>query len=66
MGTLFTGAMIIGLLLLIAGVTGIFLTFINFTSGSPYWIQGNLTYGTFTAVGLTIIVLLTITGPEFE
>jgi len=66
MSTLFTGAMIIGLLLLIAGATGIFLTFTNFASGSPYWIQGNLTYGTFTAVGLVIIVLLTITGPEFE
>ncbi len=66
MGTLFTGTMIIGLLLLITGVTGIFLTFINFAMGNPYWIQGNLTYGTFTAVGLVIIVLLVIMGPEFE
>ncbi|MFQ6121829.1 MAG: hypothetical protein ACE5LA_02045 [Dehalococcoidales bacterium] len=66
MGILFTGATIIGLLLLIAGGIGLFITYTGFAWGSPEWVQGNLTYGTFTIIGVAILVLLVISGPEFE
>jgi hypothetical protein len=66
MGTLFMGSIIIGLLLLIVGGIGLFFTFTNFAFGSPEIIQGSLTYGTFTVIGIIILVMLSIMGPELE
>lgn len=66
MGIIFTGATIIGLLLLIVGGIGLFHTFTSFELPSPYLIQGALTFGTFTGLGLVILVILIIAGPGFE
>ena len=66
MGAIFTGYIFIGLLLLIVGVAGIIFCFTNFVMGSPGMVQGGLTFGTFTVIGLVILVLLFIAGPEFE
>lgn len=66
MGTLHTGAIIIALLLIIVGGIGLFFTFTNFALGSPHLVQGGLTYGTFSSVGLVMLILLIIVGPEFE
>ena len=54
----------IGMLLLIAGSSGLAVTFTNFTVGDPHWIQGILTFGVFTVVGLVTIVILAWKGPE--
>jgi len=66
MGTLFIGSLIISLLLLTVGGIGMFFIFTNFAFGSPDLIQGSLTYGTFVAIGTIILVMLGITGIEFE
>lgn len=66
MGMLFKIMPFLGLLLLITGSIGLVTTYINFAVGSLDWVQGNLTYGTFTVLGLAIIVCLMISGPEIE
>jgi hypothetical protein len=66
MGALFTGMLMIGLLLFIAGGIGLFFSYTSFALGSPEWIQGNLTYGTFTSIGLVMLILLIFAGPEFD
>lgn len=58
--------MILALIFLIAGGVGLFYTNINFTSGSHYWIYGNLTFGTFTIVGIATLIFMAIFNSEFE
>ena len=58
--------MILALIFLITGGIGLFYTNINFTSASPHWIYGNLTFGTFTIVGIAAIIFLAIFNSEFE
>ena len=53
MAILFT---IVGLLLLVAGGIGLFLTYANFPPATLDWIEGNLTYGIFTILGLAVII----------
>ena len=55
--------MVIGLILLIAGGTGLFFTYTNFAFDSLDWILGTLTYGTFAVIGIAIIVFLAILPP---
>ena len=52
---------IVGLVLSIAGIAGLFLTYLNYSVGSLDWIEGNLTYGVFTILGIATIVVLTLT-----
>ena len=66
MGVIFTGGIFIGLLLFIVGVVGLIFCFTNLIMGSPAMVQGGLTFGTFTTLGLTILILLFIASPEFE
>ena len=66
MSTLFKIIPFIGLLLIITGGIGLFMTHINLAVGSLGWVQGNLTYGTFTIIGLAITICLMISGPEIE
>jgi len=66
MGMLFTLMTFISLLLLIVGGIGLFVTFTNFTVGDPHWIQGILTFGVFTVLGLVTIVILAMRGPEID
>jgi len=55
---------IVGLLLLIAGGAGLFLTYTNFPLATLDWIEGNLIYGVFIVVGLAIIIIVTMTPRE--
>jgi len=55
---------IVGLLLLVAGGAGLFLTYTNFPPATLDWIEGNLTYGVFTVLGLAIIILVTMIPRE--
>ena len=55
---------IVGLLLLVAGSVGLFITNVNFPPATLDWIDGNLTYGVFTIVGIASIILVTMTPRE--
>jgi hypothetical protein len=52
---------IIGFVFLISGIMGLFLTLFLLQWGSDNWIVGNFTFGTFSAVGLGIIIGLIVT-----
>ena len=64
--TMFFFFMVVALIFLIAGGFGLFYTNINLEVGSPYWIHGNITYGTFTILGILTLILLAIFGSEIE
>ncbi len=66
MSTLFMILPFIGILLLISGSTGLFVINLNYPAGDLIWIQGNLTYGVFTLVGLAITISFMISGLEME
>ena len=66
MNILFMITPFIGLLLLIAGGVGLFVTNTNFIFGDPVWIQGNIAFGTFAFIGLVIILCIIIGGPEID
>ena len=66
MGTLFMILPFIGILLFISGAVGLFIINLNYPSGDLIWIQGNLTFGVFTLVGLAITICLMISGLEQE
>jgi len=51
---------IIGLIFFIAGGIGLLLTNNNLDSGDIQWILGNVTFGTFTVVGLVLIVTMIV------
>ncbi len=55
---------IIGLIFFLAGGVGLLLTNNNLDSGSIQWILGNITYGTFTVVGLVLIVTMIVASWE--
>ena len=56
---------LIGLLLLVAGGIGLFFTHTSLASGSAVWVQGNITYGTFSILGLVIIIMAFLSRQEF-
>jgi len=66
MGLLFTILPFIGILLLISGTIGLFVVNLNYSSGDLIWIQGNLTYGVFTLIGLAITISFMVSGLEQE
>jgi hypothetical protein len=66
MGLLFMILPFIGILLLISGAVGLFIINLNYSVGDLIWIQGNLTFGVFTLVGLVITICLMIGGLEQE
>ena len=53
-----------GLVLLVAGGFGLVLTYANFPLATLDWVEGNLTYGVFTILGLAIIVIVTMMPRE--
>lgn len=55
---------IIGIILLAAGGFGLTLTFINYPVSSFEWVNGLLTYGVFTLLGLAIIIFIVMTPKE--
>jgi hypothetical protein len=52
---------ILGFVFLIAGIIGLFITLTMFEWGSDFWLLGNLTFGTFAAVGLGFIIGVILT-----
>ena len=56
----------VAMVFFIAGGVGLFYTHTTLVAGSPNWVQGNITYGTFTIVGLATIIFLVIFGSEIE
>ena len=61
MGILFT---VVGLVLLVAGGIGLVLTCSNYLTATLDWIEGILTYGVFVILGLSAIIILTLTPRE--
>ena len=55
---------IVGIILLVAGGTGIVLTSVNYPVATLDWIEGILTFGVFTILGIAAIVILTLTPRE--
>ena len=55
---------IVGLLLLAAGGVGLILTWINYPVSSLDWIEGLITYGVFTLLGIAMIVMIVLTPRE--
>ncbi len=64
MGLLFKILPFLGILLLISGAIGLFVVNLNYSSGELMWIQGNLTYGVFTLIGLVMTISFMISGFE--
>jgi hypothetical protein len=58
--------MIMALILLISGGTGLFYTNVNLGGGTNLWIIGNLTFGTFTIVGVGLLIFLALFNAEFD
>jgi hypothetical protein len=63
---MFVFSMILALIFLIAGGIGLFHININLVAGTNLWIYGNITFGTFTVVGIAILVFMAIFNTEFE
>jgi len=55
---------IVGLALLAAGGVGLFLATTSYPPASLQWIEGILTYGVFTILGLATIILVTMVPRE--
>ena len=66
MSILFMILPFIGILLLISGGIGLFIVNLNYPAGDLIWIQGNLTYGVFTLIGLGITISFMVSGLEQE
>ena len=66
MSTLFMILPFIGILLLISGGIGLFIVNLNYSAGDLIWIQGNLTYGVFSFIGLAITICFMVSGLEQE
>jgi hypothetical protein len=66
MGALFMITPFIGLFLILAGGVGLFVTNTNLAFGDTLWIQGIITYGVFTIIGIAIVICIIISGPEVD
>ena len=64
MSILFILIPFIGIILLISGGTGLFIVNLNYSVGDLLWIQGNLTYGIFALIGLTVTISYMVSGLE--
>jgi len=52
---------IVGFTLLVVGNAGLYITTFFLEWGSVYWVLSNITSGTFSAVGLGILIYILIT-----
>jgi hypothetical protein len=66
MSMLFILIPFIGIILLISGGIGLFIVNLNYPAGDLLWMQGNLTYGIFTLLGLAITISYMVSGLERE
>jgi len=58
--------MVIGLVFLVSGGVGLFMVNINMTVGTDTWIIGNITFSTFTVLGVLVLLFMAIFNSEFE
>jgi hypothetical protein len=58
--------MILALILLVAGGVGLFHVNINLAAGTNLWIYGNITFGTFTVVGIAVLLFMALFNKEFD
>ena len=60
--------LILGLVFLISGGVGLFYvnTTATIASGTPLWIIGNLTFGTFVIFAIAILIFLAFFNAEFD
>jgi len=63
---MFIAFLILGLVFLIAGGVGLFYTNVNLEGGSHLWVIGNITFSTFTVVGLGVLIFMGLFNREFE
>jgi hypothetical protein len=66
MSVLFILIPFIGIILLISGGIGLFIVNLNYPTDDLLWIQGNLTYGIFTLIGLAVTISYMVSGLERE
>ena len=66
MSILFILIPFLGIILLISGGIGLFIVNLNYPAGDLLWMQGNLTYGIFTLIGLAITISYMVSGLERE
>ena len=66
MSILFILIPFIGIILLISGGIGLFIVNLNYPAGDLLWMQGNLTYGIFTLIGLAVTISYMVSGLERE
>jgi hypothetical protein len=66
MSILFILIPFIGIILLISGGIGLFIVNLNYPVGDLLWMQGNLTYGIFTLIGLAVTISYMVSGLERE
>jgi hypothetical protein len=64
MSLLFILIPFIGIILLISGGIGLFIVNLNYPAGDLLWMQGNLTYGIFTLIGLAVTISYMVSGLE--
>ncbi len=64
MSILFILIPFIGIILLISGGIGLFIVNLNYPAGDLLWMQGNLTYGIFTLIGLAVTISYMVSGLE--
>jgi hypothetical protein len=58
--------MIFGLVFLISGSIGLFYTNTNLAAWTSLWVFGNLTFGTFTLIGVLILIFMAFYNVEFD
>ena len=63
---MFLFLMVLALIFLIAGGIGLFYTNIYITGGSHSWVQGNIAFGAFTAIGIVMLIFMAVFGQEIE
>lgn len=63
---MFIAFLVLGLVFLVAGGVGLFYTNVNLAVGSHLWVIGNITFSTFTVVGLGVLIFMGLFNREFE
>ena len=58
--------LILAFVFLIPGGIGLFHVNANVAAGTNLWVYGNITFGTFTAVGIAIIIFMALFNAEFD
>jgi hypothetical protein len=57
---------ILAFIFLIPGGIGLFHVNANLAAGTNLWIYGNIAFGTFTALGIAILVFIALFNAEFD